>query len=321
MSGHKEAPRASELTSIGFLITKELGKPLKEVKQMTAETAEAIEQMDDCTNAGATSHRMTQWHDIDWYRAQQNVKRLQARIVKATQEGKWGKVKALQRLLTHSFSGKVLAVKRVTENQGKNTPGVDRSIWNTPQKKMNGVYSLRQRDYHPQPLRRIYIPKKNGKMRPLSIPIWAVHYPSFQAMLGIPWVLLLVDRSSRSTVITLLYHNLPNITSTSVLPLPFNGLAQGLDDLGRERNPTGPQRGGANTLQKSRLAPVGDRGDIHIEQFGGSFGRIAPISPLPSWCRFRTFRASSRDVIGVANPLDFTDCKRASHASSLSFLI
>jgi len=97
MSGHKEAPRASELTSIGFLITKELGKPLKEVKQMTAETAEAIEQMDDCTNAGATSHRMTQWHDIDWYRAQQNVKRLQARIVKATQEGKWGKVKALQR--------------------------------------------------------------------------------------------------------------------------------------------------------------------------------------------------------------------------------
>src|SRR6266700_778049 len=170
MSGHKEAPRASELTSIGFLITKELGKPLKEVKQMTAETAEAIEQMDDCTNAGATSHRMTQWHDIDWYRAQQNVKRLQARIVKATQDGKWGKVKALQRLLTHSFSGKVLAVKRVTENQGKNTPGVDRIIWDTPQKKMNGMYSLRQRDYHPQPLRRIYIPKKTGKMRPLSIP-------------------------------------------------------------------------------------------------------------------------------------------------------
>ena len=97
MSGHKEAPRASELTSIGFLITKELGKLLKEVKQMTAETTEAIEQMDDCTKAGATSHRMTQWHDIDWYRAQQHVKRLQARIVKATQEGKWGKVKALQR--------------------------------------------------------------------------------------------------------------------------------------------------------------------------------------------------------------------------------
>src|SRR5690348_12280224 len=120
--------------------------------------------------AGAASHQEVDWHTINWYKVNQEVRRLQARIVKATQEGKWGKVKALQRLLTHSFSGKVLAVRRVTENQGKNTPGVDRVTWNTPHKKMNAVYSLRQRDYCPQPLRRIYIPKKNGKMRPLSIP-------------------------------------------------------------------------------------------------------------------------------------------------------
>jgi RNA-directed DNA polymerase len=77
-------------------------------------------------------------------------------------------VKALQRLLTHSFSGKALAVRRVTENQGKNTPGVDKITWNTPHKKINAVYSLRQRDYHPHPLRRIYIPKKNGKKRALG---------------------------------------------------------------------------------------------------------------------------------------------------------
>jgi RNA-directed DNA polymerase len=132
---------------------------------MTAETEHFIEQMDENMTAGAASHMLTEWHAIDWYHAHRNVRRLQARIVKATQEGKWGKVKALQRLLTHSFSGKVLAVKRVTENQGKNTPGVDRIVWNTPQKKMNGVYSLRQRDYHPQPLRRIFIPKKNGATR------------------------------------------------------------------------------------------------------------------------------------------------------------
>ena len=93
------------------------------------------------------------------------------RIVKATKEKRWGKVKALQRLLTHSFSGKALAVRRVTENQGKNTPGVDKVTWNTPHKKINAIYSLRQRDYHPQPLRRIYIPKKNGKKRPLGIPV------------------------------------------------------------------------------------------------------------------------------------------------------
>src|SRR5579859_6215764 len=113
--------------------------------------------------AGAASHENVDWHAIDWQKAHYNVRRLQARIVKATQEGKWGKVKALQRLLTHSFSGKTLAVRRVTENQGKNTPGVDRIIWNTPQKKLNGVYSLRQRGYHPQPLRRIYIPRKTVK--------------------------------------------------------------------------------------------------------------------------------------------------------------
>ena len=71
---------------------------------------------------GAASHMVEGWHDIDWQATQSNVRRLQARIVKATQEGRWGKVKALQRLLTHSFSGKALAVRRVTENHGKRLP-------------------------------------------------------------------------------------------------------------------------------------------------------------------------------------------------------
>src|SRR5438045_846870 len=121
--------------------------------------------------AGASFHGVTDWHAIDWESANHTVRRLQARIVKATKEERWSKVKALQRLLTHSFTGKALAVRRVTENQGKNTPGVDRIIWNTPHKKINAIYSLRQRDYHPQPLRRIHIPKKNGKKRPLGIPV------------------------------------------------------------------------------------------------------------------------------------------------------
>src|SRR5947209_8262323 len=121
-------------------------------------------------STGAPFHGVTDWHAIDWQSANHTVRQLQARIVKATQEKKWGKVKALQRLLTHSFSGKALAVRRVTENQGKNTPGVDKIIWNTPHKKINAVYSLRQRDYHPQPLRRTYIAKKNGKKRALGIP-------------------------------------------------------------------------------------------------------------------------------------------------------
>lgn len=86
---------------------------------------------------GAASHDIVKgWHDIDWKAVYHNVRRLQARIVKATKEGKWGKVKALQRLLTHSYSGKALAIRRVTENNGAATPGVDTVIWNTPQKKV-----------------------------------------------------------------------------------------------------------------------------------------------------------------------------------------
>ena len=75
----------------------------------------------------AASGPAAQWEQIEWSRCEQKVRRLQARIVKATQEGRHNKVKALQWLLTHSFSGRALAVKRVTHNKGKNTPGVERS--------------------------------------------------------------------------------------------------------------------------------------------------------------------------------------------------
>jgi RNA-directed DNA polymerase len=120
-------------------------------------------------SAGAPSDDTVNWHAIEWYRVHRNVRRLQARIVKATQEGRWGKVRALQHLLTHSFSGKALAVRRVTENHGKHTAGVDRVIWDTPEKKAQAVDALRQKGYQPQPVRRIYIPKRNGKKRPLGI--------------------------------------------------------------------------------------------------------------------------------------------------------
>ena len=98
------------------------------------------------------------------------VRRLQARIVKAVKQGKWRLVKNLQRLLIHSISGRLLAVRRVTENRGKKTAGVDGILWESPEKKMAAVFRLRQAGYSASPLRRIYIPKKNGKKRPLGIP-------------------------------------------------------------------------------------------------------------------------------------------------------
>jgi RNA-directed DNA polymerase len=127
----------------------------------------------------APSERGTDWHSINWAKCHANVRRLQKRIVKATQQERWGKVKALQRLLVASFSGKALAVKRVTENQGKKTPGVDKETWSTPKDKTKGLLSLKRHGYRPSPLRRVYIPKPNGKKRPLGIPMWRSHCTSY----------------------------------------------------------------------------------------------------------------------------------------------
>jgi RNA-directed DNA polymerase len=131
----------------------------EEAKQMTTEQS-----------AGAASYTSVPWREIDWRTVNESVRRLQVRIVKAVEAGRWGKVKALQRLLTSSRNGKLLSVRRVTENAGRKTSGVDGVSWDTPEKKMAAVDTLKRRGYRPLPLRRIYIPKSNGKLRPLGIP-------------------------------------------------------------------------------------------------------------------------------------------------------
>src|SRR5262245_46669931 len=92
---------------------------------------------------GAASQGTVDWHAMNWRQVTHTVRRLQVRIVKATQAGRWGKGKALQHLLTHSFSGKALAVRRVTENQGKRTPGVDGVTWDRPKQKADAIPKLR----------------------------------------------------------------------------------------------------------------------------------------------------------------------------------
>ena len=118
----------------------------------------------------ASSATPDSWHTIPWVSCEQKVRKLQVRIVEALKANRIGKVKSLQRILINSFSAKALAVRQVTSNKGGSTAGVDKETWLTDVERYNAISSLKTRGYKPKPLRRVFIPKKNGKMRPLGIP-------------------------------------------------------------------------------------------------------------------------------------------------------
>lgn len=120
---------------------------------------------------GAPSTLPLTWDAIDWQKVVAEVRRLQMRIAKAFREGRHYKAKPLQWILTHSFHARLLAVKRVVQNRGSKTPGIDNIRWLTPENMMEAAVTLKRHGYKTQPLKRIHIPKKQkGKFRPLSIP-------------------------------------------------------------------------------------------------------------------------------------------------------
>src|SRR5512145_1056381 len=122
----------------------------------------------------------TDWDAINWMALQKQVRRLQVRIAKAVKNGSLRTALALQWLLTHSRAAKLLAVRRVTTSRGAKTPGVDNVVWRTNRQKIHAAENLKRHGYRPKPKRRIYIPKKNGTLRPLDIP--TLHDRAMQAL-------------------------------------------------------------------------------------------------------------------------------------------
>ena len=117
-------------------------------------------------------HFYTTWADINWHAVERNVRRLQERIYRATMNKAWRRVKNLQKLLVRATSNKLLAIRRITqENQGKHTAGIDGMVYDTPEARWKLFQEgLSLKGYKPKPVRRVYIPKDNGKQRPLGIP-------------------------------------------------------------------------------------------------------------------------------------------------------
>ena len=119
----------------------------------------------------ASIHTLTWAAILNKFEPYKHVRRIQIRIVKAVKENRWGKVKCLSRLLTNSFHAKLLAISKVTSNKGAKTAGIDKVTWQTDKQKINAIEQLNSENYKAQPLRRLYIPKKDKtKLRPLSIP-------------------------------------------------------------------------------------------------------------------------------------------------------
>lgn len=116
--------------------------------------------------------RRTDWDAVDWRRTHRLVRNLRQRIFRATRAGDIKKVRSLQKLLLRSYSNILVSVRRVTQtNAGRNTPGVDKIVVKTPRARGELVDLLDTfQPWRSRPVRRVYIPKSNGKQRPLGIP-------------------------------------------------------------------------------------------------------------------------------------------------------
>jgi RNA-directed DNA polymerase len=171
------------------------------------------------TGRNASGADKAAWHFIDWKEVTRSVKSLQVRLAKAVENKTWHKVRRLQYLVNHSLAAKLLSVKRVTQNAGKRTSGIDGVTWTSAADKITAVHKLRLKGYKPKPVRRIYIPKPNGKKRPLGIP--TLHDRAMQALL-----LIGLDPVSETTADPNSYGFRPNRSCADAIARTFDLLSK-----------------------------------------------------------------------------------------------
>ncbi|MFB2976014.1 reverse transcriptase N-terminal domain-containing protein [Microseira sp. BLCC-F43] len=127
---------------------------------------------DRVSNDIGTKEPLQDWSTIDWKTIKKRVRNLRKRIYRATQAHQWNRVRSLMKLMLRSYSNLLLSVGRVTsENRGRKTAGVDNQTVLNPQDRVRLVRDMKTDQFwQAKPTKRIYIPKSNGKRRPLGIP-------------------------------------------------------------------------------------------------------------------------------------------------------
>jgi RNA-directed DNA polymerase len=146
-------------------------------------------------------HPSTTWADINWHNVEGNVRRLQERSYRATTNNAWKRVKNLQKLLVRATANKLLAIRRITqENQGQHTAGLDGVVYDTPEARWKLFQEdLSLKGYKPKPVRRVYIPKDTGKQRPLGIPMCPAYCTSCNRLWECQWWVSLRKRRTQYT--------------------------------------------------------------------------------------------------------------------------